>query len=385
MIYAYLVRKVTHWIMDLLDALEYLTIGEYMLLKESVKNDEEKAHQGSQEEGSKSPGPLALPCSLPGWNSDGYENGRHPFFTLPTELVLLITSYVPIVEKASLALTCKHFLCMLGNESVRLLDDTTTHNGDYAHISIQMNRWRLLKFLEKDFPNHFVCHSCAHFHLNLPIKPTYVSYYPPTSLCVTRTNAFWRGVWGWCVGYEKVHGIMMAHRNKWTYGMSLDDFQYERRISMSKFRLRIAREGTTAETVKAIAPAPDDEEDKIECHEVVFASIACNEFLLDMTATFFVDRGALALEEYVVNERCPNHGLSILGDLNRLRTMGSPGRVCMDCHAQTDIRIQGSKEKPEMEEVKVRTVISLGSGEESSYDIWKKACGHDPSKLFLNS
>ncbi|KAJ9299233.1 hypothetical protein DTO271G3_2855 [Paecilomyces variotii] len=371
MIYAYLVRKVTHWIMDLLEALEYLTIGEYMILKESVKNNEEKVH----EEGSKSPGPLALPCSLPGWNSDSYKNGRHPFFTLPTELVLLITSYVPVVEKASLALTCKHFLCILGSESVRLLDDTTTHSRNYADITIQMNRWRLLKFLEKDFPNHFVCHSCAHFHLNLPIKPIYVSYYPPTSLCVTRTNVFWRGVWGWCVGYEKVHGIMMAHRNKWTYGMSLDDFQYERRISMSKFRLRIAREGTTAETVKAIAPTPDDADDEIVCHEIVLASIVRNEFLLDITAVFFVHRGALALEEYVVNERCPNHGLSVLGNLNRLRASAGSGTVCMNCHAQTDIKIHESKKMPGMEEVKVRTVISLGSGEESSYDRWKKACG----------
>ncbi|KAL1884850.1 hypothetical protein Plec18167_001505 [Paecilomyces lecythidis] len=374
MIYGYLIRKITYWIMELFEGLNYFSFGEYMLPEQSAQENEHKADQGAHEAKKKEPDPLALPCSLPGWDTGNYKNGRHPLFTLPTELVLHITSFVSAEEKASLALTCKHLLYVLGDESVRMTNDRKEQD-EYAHIVLQLNRWKLLKFLEKDFPNHFVCHTCAHFHLNMPIKPSYVSFYPPASLCITRTNIFFRGVWSWCVGYEKVHGLMMAHRNKWPYAASLDDFKYEKRFTMSKFRLRLLREGTTAETIRAIAPSPDDEDDEIECHEIVSATIACNELLLDLRATFFVDREATSLEEYVVNERCPNHGVGILGDLNWLRKLGSSGRVCLECAAHTDIRIQESREKPEMDEIRVWTMISLGSGEESSKKRWEKACG----------
>ncbi|GAD94961.1 hypothetical protein BDBG_02728 [Paecilomyces variotii No. 5] len=373
MVYAYLVRKITAWIMELLEALEFLTIGEHDSAQQEAAENERRLERRAREARPEASGPPPLPCALPGWDTGNYKNGRHPFFTLPTELVLLITSFVSAEEKAALALTCKHLLYVLGNDSVRMTNDRTEQD-EYAHVTLQLNRWKLLKLIENDFQNHFVCHTCAHFHLNLPIKPSYVSFYPPASLCITRTNIFFRGVWGWCVGYEKVHGLMMAHRNKWPYAASLDDFKYEKRFTMSKFRLRILREGTTAETIRAIAPSPDDEDDEIECHETVSATISCNELLLDIRATFFVDREATSLEEYVVNERCPNHGVDVLGDLTRLRKLGSSGRVCLECATHTDIRIWESTEKPEMDEIRVWTMISLGSGEESSKERWDKAC-----------
>jgi hypothetical protein len=117
------------------------------------------------------------------------------------------------------------------------------------------------------------------------------------------------------------------------------------------------------------------DDNQIECDEKVSATIFCGNLHLNIQVTFFVEHGARSLEEYVVNERCANHGLDILGDLDRLRALGLYEKVCLDCLAFTNFRIQESPIRRGQDEVQICMMFNLGDCREQFGERWRKACG----------
>lgn len=74
--------------------------------------------------------------------------------SLPVELLLLISDFQEPNDEAAFTLSCKRAACALGLSSWKKIGRGSRHRGFY----VRKARWKFLQALERDLPNHHLCH-----------------------------------------------------------------------------------------------------------------------------------------------------------------------------------------------------------------------------------
>jgi hypothetical protein len=85
--------------------------------------------------------------------------------SLPVELLLLVAKFLEINDAASFTLSCKRAMCAVGLSSWKFIG----RGCRYKSQALQRTRWKFLQALEKDLPNHHLCHF-AEIFLNMSHK-----------------------------------------------------------------------------------------------------------------------------------------------------------------------------------------------------------------------
>jgi hypothetical protein len=107
--------------------------------------------------------------------------------SLPVELLLLIASFLQPNDAACLTLSCKRATCAIGLSSWKHIG--RGRECRLENRAVRQLRWKFLQALEKDLPNHHLCHFCEIFlkvsHLNH--SPHSSSFKKTLDIC-RRTN-----------------------------------------------------------------------------------------------------------------------------------------------------------------------------------------------------
>lgn len=77
------------------------------------------------------------------------------FRKLPPELLLCIDSFLPPESALSFSLCCQYIYFTIGKQYLDTLKENSTRSGD---------RYKFLKLLERDLPDHILCYYCEKFH-----------------------------------------------------------------------------------------------------------------------------------------------------------------------------------------------------------------------------
>lgn len=74
--------------------------------------------------------------------------------SLPVELLLLIGDFQEPNDATAFTLSCKRASCALGLSSWKKIGRGSRHRG----VNLRKSRWKFLQALERDLPNHHLCH-----------------------------------------------------------------------------------------------------------------------------------------------------------------------------------------------------------------------------------
>lgn len=74
--------------------------------------------------------------------------------SLPVELLLLIGDFQEPNDAAAFTLSCKRASCAMGLSSWKKIGRGSRHRG----FNLRKSRWKFLQALERDLPNHHLCH-----------------------------------------------------------------------------------------------------------------------------------------------------------------------------------------------------------------------------------
>ena len=136
---------------------------------------------------------------------------------LPLEIVLYISTFLPLASAACLALTCRNIKEIVGTRP--WLDLEKQREEEHLFLSC----------LEKDTPAYFHCHFCEKLH-----RPRYPPLHPVhefTESNCTLTNGRLNVATGYHILFEHVQLAMKRHRLGEDHGISLDAFSYRGSVS----------------------------------------------------------------------------------------------------------------------------------------------------------
>ncbi len=188
---------------------------------------------------------------------------RTCFDTLPPELWQMIASYLPLSSAASLILTCRSALALIGTQCW----------VDLNLRSQSLERMRFLEFLDKSLPRYFLCQQCHIFHrrwrrecLNDGASGVYFFL---RWECDLPTRFTLLAPYGADVTWSAIQLVMRAHRYGPQYGISIRSLHANYHAGMGWSRHSIPRivDGRLLIRVRALywIPRPLPPRDEVTC------------------------------------------------------------------------------------------------------------------------
>lgn len=139
------------------------------------------------------------------------ERPKAPMERLPVEILQSISCHLSISSTACLALCSHHMLLLIGTQTWNALRTQPSEKLEF------------LSYLEKDLPDHRLCHRCVKFHPRIPSEDVRLDFRSRPPKCdIYELKGMLLGHPCFWLRYHHVQLAMNRHRFGLNHGMSLD-------------------------------------------------------------------------------------------------------------------------------------------------------------------